>query len=325
MPRLLLCCALLIGSNLLAASLDVAGLKSDLAALAEPFPGRVGVCVRDSTHMACIRGDERFSMQSVVKLLTGVAVLHSVDRRESRLDEPVIVYKKDLSLAVQPLSKLVGKDGFHTTVGDLIRRGIIDSDSAANDFLMAKLGGPAVVHRILQQMGVRGIRIDRDERHLQTETEGLRWRSEFVDAEVLDRARAANPKTNIAKAYAAYAKDSRDTATPKGMTDFLWKLRAGQLVSRSSTAFALQAMDECATFPDRLKAGTAFGWKIAHKTGTSETLQGVTVATNDVGIFTAPDGSNLAVTVFVADSVAASETRAALMAKIAAAAIGRYR
>lgn len=324
MLRSILWCTLLTPA-LPAASLDVAGFQRDLSALTEAFSGRVGVCVQDSKSRACIRGDERFSMQSVVKLLTGVAVLHAVDRQEWRLDEPVTVYKKDLSLAVQPLSKLVGKDGFHTTVGDLIRRGIIDSDSAANDFLMAKLGGPTAVHRILQQMGLRGIRIDRDERHLQTETQGLRWRPEFVDANVLDRARETNPEATITKAYAAYAKDPRDTATPQGMTEFLWKLRAGQLLSLSSTAFALQAMEECATFPDRLKAGTASGWKIAHKTGTSGSWKGITVATNDVGILTAPDGSNLAIAVFVADSSAASETRTALMAKIAATAIARYR
>ena len=84
-------------------------------------------------------------------------------------------------------------------------------------------------------------------------------------------------------------------------------------------------MDECKTFPDRLKAGVAPGWKIAHKTGTSGSWKGLTVATNDVGILTAPDASQVSITVFVADSRASPADRAAIIAKISAATIAHYR
>lgn len=80
-----------------------------------------------------------------------------------------------------------------------------------------------------------------------------------------------------------------------------------------------------ATFPDRLKAGVPAGWTVGHKTGTSGTWKGVTVATNDVGILTAADGHRIAVAVFVADSTAPDDARARLIADAAAKVAAAYR
>jgi beta-lactamase class A len=253
-----------------------------------------------------------------MKLLVGVAALDAVDHQRWRLDEQVTINRQDLSLNIQPLADLVGDSGFRTTIGDLVRRAIIQSDSAATDFLIARLGGPPAVQRSLNRLKIEGLRLDRDERHLQTETIGLKWRSAFTDATVLNAARAAVPEARRQRAYAAYRKDVRDTSTPKGMVDFLYRLQDGRLLSESSTAFVLKAMEDCVTFPDRLKAGVPPGWRIAHKTGTSGSWKGLTVATNDVGIITAPDGTKLTIAVFVADSKASSAARASIIADIAA-------
>jgi beta-lactamase class A len=150
---------------------------------------------------------------------------------------------------------------------------------------------------------------------------GLRWRPEYVDAAVFDRAVAAVPKAKRAAAYRRYQSDPRDKATPQGMTELLWALAKGRLLSANSTEFLLQAMRDTTTFPDRLKAGLGPGWSIGHKTGTSGTWEGVTAATNDVGILFGPRGERVAVTVFVGDSPAPAADRAAVMARIAAAAI----
>ena len=61
---------------------------------------------------------------------------------------------------------------------------------------------------------------------------------------------------------------------------------------------------------------------VAHKTGTSYTNQeGITAATNDVGIITLPDGSHLIISVFIKDAHADEATREAVIARIAAAAV----
>jgi len=327
--RLPLCSTLLLcgvfAPDAGAVDLDVAGLQSALAAIAKGLDGRVGACVQSATRTACILGDNRFSLQSVVKLVVGVAVLDSVDKGRRRLDDAVIVRTEDLSLFVQPMAKLVGASGYRTTVGDLIRRAIVDSDSAATDFLIAQLGGPSAVQAVLNAKGIWGIRVDRDERHLQTEIVGLTWRREYIDAAVLDRAIGAVSTARRRQAYAKYQVDPRDTATPKGMASVLLRLAGGAILSKSSTDYILKAMSECKTFPDRLKAGVAPGWRIYHKTGTSDSWDGLTAATNDVGILVAPDGSPISVAVFVADSHSDATNRAATIAKISAAAIAHCR
>jgi beta-lactamase class A len=308
-----------------ARDLDVNGLRQVFAKTAEGFDGRIGACAQTRTQTACTRADERFSLQSVMKLVVGFAVLDAVDAGRIRLADTVTLQTRDLSLYVQPLAKLVGPSGFRTSVGDLVRRAIIDSDSAATDYLISLLGGTPAIESLLKRKGITGLRVDRDERHLQTEIVGLTWRPEFVDAATLDRAIAAVPAGKRKEAYAKYQADARDTATPRGMAFFLLRLTTGDLLSKSSTEFVVQAMRECKTFPDRLKAGVAPGWEIAHKTGTSGSWEGLTVATNDVGVLTAPGGEQIAIAVFVADTRKTSAERAAIFAAIAAGVIANYR
>ena len=59
---------------------------------------------------------------------------------------------------------------------------------------------------------------------------------------------------------------------------------------------------------------------VAHKTGTSRTVDGVTAATNDVGLVTLPKGRHLAIAVFVSDSGANDAVREEVIAKVAKAA-----
>lgn len=308
-------------SAILAAFFTTAALSQTLQTqfgnLTAGFSGRVGICVQDESGATCINGDQRFALQSVMKLLVSIAVMDAVDRRGWHTDDPVLVRKQDLSLYVQPIAKLVTRDDFRTTTGDLVRRAIVDSDSAATDILIAKLGGPGAVQAVLDRMSLTGVRIDRDEKRLQTEIAGLDWRPEFVDPEVLDRAIAGVPESLRDRRWSEYRTDPRDTATPAGMASLLYRLAEGKLLSPGSTKFLLHVMSQTVTFPDRLKAGLPAGWKIAHKTGTSGTWKTITVATNDVGILTSPRGNKLAIGVFIGDSKEPADKKASLIARAA--------
>ncbi|MDZ8189773.1 MAG: serine hydrolase [Nostoc sp. ChiSLP02] len=61
------------------------------------------------------------------------------------------------------------------------------------------------------------------------------------------------------------------------------------------------------------------GTVVAHKTGTSRTVDGVTAATNDVGLIKLADGRHLAIAVFVSGSTADEVTRGEVIAKVARA------
>ncbi len=142
---------------------------------------------------------------------------------------------------------------------------------------------------------------------------------------MLERAYAAVPTNRTTAAFRSYQQDPRDTATPRGMAGLLQSLAEGKLLSPASTKRLLQIMMQTKTFPDRLKAGVAGGWTLAHKTGTGGTWQGVTVAVNDVGILISPDGTFVSVVVFITDSRAQDKDRAALMARVAKVTIENYR
>jgi beta-lactamase class A len=260
-----------------------------------------------------------------MKLLAAAAVMDRVDQQGWSLAQPVVVHRKDLSLFVQPLAQLVTDNGYRTTVGDLVRRAVVDSDSAAADILIAKLGGPSAVQTFLARKSIAGVRVDRDEKQLQTEILGIEWTPEFVDPVLFDRAIQSIPEARRTAAWHRYQADPRDTATPRGMSSFLMALAEGRLLSSASTAYLLQAMADTATFPDRLKAGLAPGWTLGHKTGTSGTWKGVAAATNDVGILTAPDGRHVAIVVFIGDAREPAAKCAALMAQTTRIAIANYR
>jgi beta-lactamase class A len=306
---------------------DPKALQERLQAIADAHPGRVGICAQDArSTLVCVNADQRFSLQSVMKVVVGTAVMAAVDENKVRLEDPVTVRREHLSLYVQPIERIVAEEGsFSTTIGDLMRRAVVESDSAATDILIAGLGGPSAAHALLTQKGITGIRIDRDERHLQTEIAGLQWKPDYVFPERLKAAIETVPKAARDAAFQTYLKDERDTATPKGMVSFLHALASGRLLSPASTDHLLNVMSQTVTFPDRLRAGAPAGWRVAHKTGTSQTWNGVTAATNDVGILTAPDGGIIAIAVFVADSTASSKERAAVIAAAAREVTKSYR
>jgi len=306
-----------------------AGLRPELAAALAAVDARtdgiVGACASVGSDTRCSNGDRRFSMQSVMKLLVAAAVMDAVDRRGWRLETPVTVRREDLSLYVQPIAELVGDAGYRTTIGDLVERAVVDSDNAATDLLLARLGGPRVVQDLLRRRGIDGVRIDRDERGLQSDIVGVEWRPDYADPKRFEAAVAAVPGAERVAAFERYRRDPRDTATPRGMVAFLRALADGRLLSAPSTEHLLAVMGRTRTGPDRLRGGAPAGWRVAHKTGSSGAWRGLSVATNDVGVLTAPDGTRVAVAVFVGESRAPAAERAGAIAAVARAVGANYR
>jgi beta-lactamase class A len=307
-----------------APALNEAPLRAELERIAKSIDGRVGACAADGATVVCVNGDRRYSLQSVMKLLVSIAAMDAVDRGKWTLDDVVIVRRADLSLYVQPIAKLVTLEGYRTTIADLIRRAVVDSDSAAADIMIARLGGTQAVQAVLDRHHITGVRIDRDERHLQTQIGGIDWRPEFVDPARLNAAFDAVPDAKKDAAYKRYQTDPRDTATAAGMTQLLQALAEGKLLSETSTRHLIDVMEQTVTFPNRLKAGVPHGWRLGHKTGSSGAWRGVTAATNDVGILTAPDGHRIVVVALIGDSRAPDADRAAAMAALARAATTNY-
>lgn len=309
--------------DLLSASL--ADAEQKLIRIDDSVDGRLGACVGVHGQIACNRGQERFAMQSVMKLLVAVAVLRQVDLGKLALDEKITLTRRDVSVGIQPLANVLETQHEVTLdVRDLTKRMLIESDSTATDVLIRRLGGTRAVQQILDHLALRGMRIDRTERELQTEPfdlpSSLPWRG-MDDYE--KKIKGINP--HPFRGEAGTIEDERDTATPEGLAMMLLQIADGNILSSVSTQELIHILAECRTFPNRLKAGAPEGWVVAHKTGTSRTFNGITDVTNDVGYLITPNGDKVIAVALLAKSAAHESTRAASLASVGTIAADFYR
>jgi beta-lactamase class A len=303
--------------------LDVKPLDSEVTALvARARPGILGFGLMnlESGQMWTLNGERPFPMQSVFKMLVGAAALSEVDAGRLALSEAISIGRKDLSPPRSPIADAwPGRTVY--SVDELLVAAVSDSDNTAADVLMKRIGGPGAVTAWLQSKDVDGARVDRYERQLQPEALGMAAFRPAWKGAAFDAALATVPPESRRKATLAYLRDSRDTATPLGMLEFLSKLDAGELLSPASTRRLITIMAQSPRGPERLKAGFPKGSSFAHKIGTG-TSQGLATAYNDVGILTLADRRSYAVAAFLTGSTADEAARARLLADLGRA-IGR--
>ena len=301
-------------------------LQTRLEALAAAYGEPIGVAVTDvaAGWTAQVDGQSVYPQQSVVKLWVALAVMDAVDRGLLRLDQPVLLTRQDRSVFYQPLGARIGPQGYATTVEDLLRHSLIESDNTANDKLLEVAGGAGVVSAVLARKGITGIEVGGPERILQAKTAGLEWRPELAGWRFKE-ARAKLPDAVRDQALDAYLAAPPDGAQPLALTRALAALRRGELLSETSTAVLIGVMSEARTGGQRLRAGLAPGWAIAHKTGTGPDWRGASVGINDVGLITAPDGRAYAVAVMMRETRKPVPQRLALMQRVSRAVVEHWR
>ena len=292
-----------------------------IQALGAGFEGHVGVAVMDlkAGWTVAWNGEGRFSQESVAKLWTVIAALDAVDAGRLRIDEELQLTRDDLSVFHQPLAERIGRHGAEVSIAELIRGAIVDSDNAANDILVRRVGGTAAVQAVMQGKGVDDVVAGIQQRELQAHAAGLSWRPSLDGGERLEAARSMLDPEIREAAMRRYLADPEDGATPLGMVRALAALNAGRLLSPASTDRLLRLMHSTVHGEERLNGGLAPGWTLAHKTGTGQRLGPLQVGTNDVGILTAPDGHAYAAAVFVGSSTQPLAVREGLMRQVARA------
>ena len=246
----------------------------------------VGVLLIESGDAAYLNRDGQFPMMSVYKLPIAMAALRLVDERRITLDQEIIITKEDF---VRP--------GFHSPIrnvnpggtvmqlNELLRYSISESDGTANDVILDAAGGPSAVQEYLDSIGVgEGIKVANSEKEISQD-----WETQY-----------------------------RNWATPASTIELLRRIQTRQAkLSEMTTQRLLTVMTNSETGRRRLKAGLPKEAELAHKTGTGGTKDGITGATNDVGIITLPDGRHIAIAVYVKDSRADMWARENLMSEIA--------
>ncbi len=259
-------------------------LEEEIAKHARSIDGNAGVYAKilETRETVYYQAEEKYPMQSVYKFPIAMAVLDRVDQGEFDLEQIIHVMPSDyIPRGYSPIREKF-PEGVDLTVRELIRYSVMESDGSASDVLLKIIGGTEVADQYIHELGVK------------------------------DMAIATTEMIQVANDTIQY----QNWATPKAMTQLLEILYMSKFLSDKSQALLLKYMTESKTGTKRLKGLLPTGTVVAHKTGTAGTFNGLTRATNDVGIITLPNGKHLAISIFISDSHASAEARDQAIANI---------
>jgi len=291
MRKILVICLLFILSANLSHAQD---LLEQIKSVEPEAKGIVGVSILslETGDTLNYNGHSRLVMHSVFKFPIAMTVLHLVDKGKYKLDQKMKIRRGEM-LPKNMYSPLRDKypNGAELPLSDILGYMVSLSDNTACDYLLKKIGGPQVVEDYVKSLGVTGIAIRASESDMASA-----WEVQY---------------TNWGK--------------PADLVQLLDIFYQGKVLSKTNNDFLMKIMLATTTGPKRLKGLLPADAVVAHKTGTSPTnAEGLTPATNDIGIITLPNGKHLAIVVMVCNSKADDATRDSVIAKIAKAAWDYY-
>lgn len=264
-------------------------LGEKIGAIAAGAEGRVAVsCAVPGVRLDChLQAGSRPPMQSVFKFPMAMAALDRVEKGELGLDQMIRFLPSDriLPKTYSPLQDKYPEGNVEVPLRELLQAAVMLSDNTASDIVLRVLGGPARVTEYVQRLGVRGFHLEDNEAGLHRE---------------------------LAAQY-------RNWFEPRAAVQLLRLLRERSPLDAEHTRLLLGWMRESPTGAKRIKGLLPEGVGVMHKTGTSGTRDGVTQATNDIGLVPLPNGKMLALAVFVTDAKASPAKIESVIAEIARA------
>lgn len=252
------------------------------------FPGRVGVAMvgLEFFDSLTINGNQRFPMQSVYKFPLAMAVLNQVDQGKFTLDQKIHLTRKDLLPKTwSPLRDKYPHGNVNITLQEILEQTVSYSDNNGCDILFRLIGGPKKAEAYIHGLGVKNIAIISTEKELHKD-----WKLQFSN-----------------------------WTTPMGIAQLLQTFYYRSKLSKPSNDLLWKALTSTTTGPKRLKGLLPPGTEVGHKTGSSGDKDGLTAATNDVGIITLPNGKHYILAVFVSITREKEEAQENLIARISKA------
>jgi beta-lactamase class A len=227
-------------------------------------------------------------MHSVFKFPLALTVLHLVEAGSLSLDQPIRFLPADRipPPVYSPLQDKYPQADVDLPLRELLRLAVSLSDNTAADVLLRVIGGPRVVDGYMKSLGVKGFHLESTEREILSD----------------------------------FTTQYRNWFEPRSAAQLLRRFQDNSPLNAQYTALLGEWLRDTPTAMHRLKGDLPAGTVVLHKSGTSKTNQGLTFATNDIGLIFLPDGRSLAIAVFVTDSRAEDATRDAVIARIAKAA-----
>lgn len=262
-------------------------LQRQFEQLADTIKGNIGVSALniETGESISFNGNEKFPMQSVYKFPIAMVMLNEIDNGNFSLKDTILINKSEY-IPTAGHSPIRDKypSGIKLTIKEILEYNISQSDGTACDVLLRLLGGTDKVEKSIHALGVKDIAISTTE------------------------------MVQVANDTIQY----QNWATPNAMNRLLEIFQNGNYLTEQSKNLLLGFMSVSNKWFDRrIKRLLPKETKLVHKTGTSSTYNGLTRATNDVGIITLPDGSHLAISIFISDSYDSQNKREMTIAQAA--------
>ena len=264
-------------------------LKNKIEQITKAKQAKVGVAILglDGKDTLTINGNGHFPMQSVYKFHLALAVLNQVDKGKLSLNQKIYINKTDLRKDTwSPLRDKYPNGNVNIALSELIGFTVSQSDNNSCDFLFKFIGGPKKVNDYIHSLGVKDVAIMSNEEVMQAD-----WNVQY---------------TNF--------------STPVAAVQLLEKFHQKHILSKTSQDFLWKTMVETTTGSTKIKALLPKIAILAHKTGWSgSNKDGLTGATNDIGIVTLPNGKQFIIAIFVTNSMEKEATNDRMIAEIAKA------
>jgi beta-lactamase class A len=266
-----LVCVFVSTTNVLFAQ-HVDYLQPTLQGIADKYAATIGFsAINLSTGKSySVNGSKHLPMQSVYKFHLALAILAEVDKGKLTLNQPILIKKTDLLPDTwSPLKLKYPNGNVKITLSELLMYTVGQSDNNGCDILFRLLGGPLKVHTYIRSLGIKDVAIVATEEEMH--------------------------KDNIVQ--------FNNWTTSDAAIQLLNLFYKRKLLSEQSQSFLWEVMTASPSGPLKIKGLLPNATPVAHKTGYSGVdKNGVTTASNDIGIVTLPNGQHFAIAAFVNNS-----------------------
>ncbi|AZB29983.1 CGA/CIA family class A beta-lactamase [Chryseobacterium balustinum] len=227
----------------------------------------------------------KLPMLSVFKFHIAATVLDLVDKGKLSLGQKILIKKGDLlENTWSPIREKYPNGNVELPLSEIINYTVAWSDNNGCDILLRLIGGAQVVQKFMDSKGVKDFQIKHNEEQMHKEAKYL---------------------------YENYT-------TTNSLSQLYKKFYDGKILSEKSTKFLYDIMLNTSTGGNKLKEQLP-KQSIAHKTGSSGKDGDLTIAENDSGIVTLPNGKHYAVVVFISNSTETDEVNCKMISDISKA------
>ena len=274
-------------------------LEKEIARIEPHSGGILGVAAihLESGKTFFRNADATFPMASTYKVPMAVQAFKLVEEGKLSLDQMITIEPTDVHIS-EEWAGVFQAPGVSLSLRNIIEPMLIFSENSATDKILAIDGGGGAVTARIKSFGIDGMRVDRSTADLIAGSMGVPdiWTAGKYDKGKWERGIAGVSKARQDSTPAVYLNDPRDQTTPRSMMTLLAKIWRGELLTKDHTSYLLDIMARCETGKARIRGMLPPGTKVAHKTGT---FPGTV---NDVGIIDLPDGTHVAVALYIKGS-----------------------